>query len=69
MNILLFVLVFAGVILIHELGHYLLALFFKIEVEEFGFGLPPRAFRFWRRAGYFILNEKRTPARSKPSGG
>lgn len=59
MNILLFVLVFAGVIIIHELGHYLVALFFKIEVEEFGIGLPPRVFRYWRNAGYFILNDKR----------
>ncbi len=59
MNITLFILVFAGVIIIHELGHYLVALLFKIEVEEFGLGLPPRAFRYWRNAGFFILNDKR----------
>jgi len=29
---------------IHELGHFLLAKKFKIEVEEFGLGLPPRIF-------------------------
>ncbi|MEK7521026.1 MAG: M50 family metallopeptidase [Patescibacteria group bacterium] len=29
-------------ILIHELGHFLAAKFFKLKVEEFGFGFPPR---------------------------
>lgn len=30
-------------ILIHEIGHYSAAKFFKVKVEEFGFGLPPKA--------------------------
>ena len=29
-------------ILAHELGHFWVARFFKIKVEEFGLGLPPR---------------------------
>ncbi|MBI5147943.1 MAG: RIP metalloprotease RseP [Parcubacteria group bacterium] len=29
-------------ILIHESGHFLAAKFFKLKVEEFGFGFPPR---------------------------
>lgn len=29
-------------VIIHELGHFLLAKKFGIKVEEFGFGLPPR---------------------------
>lgn len=29
-------------VLIHELGHFLVAKIFNIKVEEFGFGLPPK---------------------------
>lgn len=32
----------AVLILIHELGHFLAAKFFRVPVEEFGFGFPPR---------------------------
>ncbi len=38
-----FVVLLTLLIIIHELGHYLSAVFFKVEVEEFGFGLPPKA--------------------------
>ena len=31
-------------ILAHEFGHFFSALFFKIKVEEFGFGFPPKIF-------------------------
>jgi len=51
---LIFFLAFAGMILVHELGHFLAARLFGIEVEEFGFGLPPRALVFWRLKGYFL---------------
>ncbi len=37
-----FVLVFAGIILVHELGHFIVARLLRIEVEEFGIGFPPR---------------------------
>lgn len=50
-----FVLVFAGVVLIHEFGHFIVARLFKIEVEEFGFGLPPRALTLYRQKGYLLL--------------
>lgn len=53
MTLLLVLLVFGGMIFLHELGHYLAARFFKIEVEEFGFGIPPRVWRFWRLPGSF----------------
>lgn len=51
MTLLLVALVFGGMIFLHELGHYLAARLFKIEVEEFGFGIPPRLWRFWRAPG------------------
>jgi regulator of sigma E protease len=56
---LIFIAVFAGVILIHEFGHYIVSLLFKVEVEEFGIGLPPRAWKIWRKKGYFLLNDRR----------
>ncbi|MDD3862166.1 MAG: site-2 protease family protein, partial [Candidatus Gracilibacteria bacterium] len=38
-----FVAIFSLLILIHELGHFTMAKKAGIKVEEFGFGLPPRA--------------------------
>lgn len=38
-------------ILIHEFGHYSAARFFKVVVEEFGFGLPPKAKTLFRKDG------------------
>lgn len=43
MTIIIFLLVLTVLVLIHELGHYLVARKFNIKVEEFGIGLPPRA--------------------------
>lgn len=41
-TILTFLIVLSVLVLVHELGHFLVAKFFKIKVEEFGFGFPPR---------------------------
>jgi regulator of sigma E protease len=38
----IFVAVFAGVIITHEFGHFIVARLLKVEVEEFGIGFPPR---------------------------
>jgi regulator of sigma E protease len=38
-----FLIILSVLVLIHELGHYLVARKFNIKVEEFGFGFPPRA--------------------------
>lgn len=51
MTFIIFVLVFGGMVFVHELGHFLAAKFFKIEVEEFGFGLPPKVFTLFRWQG------------------
>lgn len=37
-----FILIFSVLILVHELGHFLMAKRAGIKVEEFGLGLPPR---------------------------
>lgn len=41
--IVLFVLVLGGIVLVHELGHFLTARALNVRVLEFGFGFPPRA--------------------------
>lgn len=44
MTVVLFVIVLAILVLIHELGHFLAAKKNGVKVEEFGFGFPPRLF-------------------------
>ena len=39
----IFIFTLLVLVLIHELGHFLVAKKFGIKVEEFGFGIPPRA--------------------------
>src|SRR3712207_7881083 len=39
----LFILILGGLVLVHELGHFLTARAFNVRVLEFGFGFPPRA--------------------------
>lgn len=43
MFVLVFIITILVLVLIHELGHFLVAKKFNIKVLEFGFGLPPRA--------------------------
>ena len=42
MMIIEFILIFGVLLFIHEFGHFIFAKLFKINVEEFGFGFPPR---------------------------
>lgn len=44
MSILIFLLVLIILILVHELGHFAVAKFFGIRVDEFGLGFPPKLF-------------------------
>jgi len=55
----IFVLVFAGIILLHEFGHYIVARMLNIEVEEFGIGFPPRLLRLWRGKGSILIGKER----------
>lgn len=56
-TVLAFALLLTLLIIIHELGHYGMAKFFKVDVEEFGFGLPPKAKKLFTHAGTeFTLN-------------
>lgn len=48
MGIFLAILVFGLVVFVHEMGHFLLAKFNKIRVDEFSIGMGPRLFSFTR---------------------
>ncbi|HEX2996244.1 MAG TPA: M50 family metallopeptidase [Anaerolineales bacterium] len=53
---LIFILAFGGMVLIHEFGHFIVARWSGIEVEEFGIGLPsPGALTLWVSKGYLLL--------------
>jgi regulator of sigma E protease len=52
-----FVIALGILVFLHELGHYLVARMFNIEVEEFGIGFPPRLVRLFTLWGTeFTLN-------------
>lgn len=79
-TILIFLLILSVLVLVHEFGHFLVAKLFKIKVEEFGFGLPPRAFGFkkgetvysvnWLPIGGFVrlFGEDKAPLRQGSEG-
>lgn len=52
-----FLIILTPIVIIHELGHFWAAKLSKIRVEEFGFGLPPRAVKLFERNGtIYTLN-------------
>lgn len=52
-----FLIILTPLVIIHELGHFWAAKLSKIRVEEFGFGLPPRAVKLFERNGtVYTLN-------------
>jgi len=40
--IIVFVIILSVIVFIHELGHFMVARYFGVKCDEFGFGLPPR---------------------------
>ena len=54
--ILTIILFIAILILVHEVGHFLLARNFKIKVEEFGIGFPPRIFKIKKNETIYSFN-------------
>jgi len=51
MNVIIFIIILGILVFVHELGHFLFAKLFKIRVDEFGFGYPPRAKKIGRWRG------------------
>jgi regulator of sigma E protease len=57
LNILEFVIAFGVLVFLHEFGHFIAARLSGIEVEEFGFGFPPKIVKLFRWKGTdFTLN-------------
>src|SRR3989338_4567162 len=55
LTVIVFVALLSLLVFVHELGHFLAARFFGIQVEEFGFGFPPRLIsRRWGKTLYSI---------------
>lgn len=52
----IFLLVLTLLVFIHELGHFLAARLFKIRVDEFAIGFPPRIWSFMRKGTRFAIN-------------
>lgn len=46
MTVLIVIAILVLLIVTHEFGHFIFAKLFKVKVEEFGIGYPPRAFLF-----------------------
>ena len=58
LTLLIFILAFGGMVIIHEFGHFIVARLCKIEVEEFGIGLPtPGALTLWSNKGHLLLDD------------
>ena len=55
-TILVFLLILSVLVLVHELGHFLMAKKLGIKVEEFGFGLPPRLFGIKKGETIYSIN-------------
>lgn len=62
MNIVLAVLILGGIILFHELGHFIFAKLSGIEVTEFSLGMGPRLLSF-------VKGETRYSLKLLPFGG
>ena len=48
--------ILAGLVLAHEFGHFAIAKAFRVKVEEFGIGFPPRLFSVKRGETRYSLN-------------
>lgn len=52
----IFLIVLSILVFVHELGHFLMAKLFKIRVDEFAVGFPPKIFSFKKGETTYALN-------------
>lgn len=50
-SVIAFLVILSGLVLLHELGHFVVARLFGVKADEFGFGFPPRAIGFVKENG------------------
>lgn len=56
MTLLLFLIIISILVFVHELGHFLVAKWKGIKVEEFGLGFPPRLVAVKRKETVYSIN-------------
>ncbi len=57
MSVIIFLIILSVLVIVHELGHFGVAKYFGIRVDEFGLGYPPKAKKLFRWKGTdFTLN-------------
>ncbi len=57
MTIIIFLIVLGILVFVHELGHFLIAKYYGVRVDEFAIGFPPRALTLGKRDGTtYVLN-------------
>ena len=56
MSVILFIIILAILVFVHELGHFLIAKGSGVRVDEFSVGFPPRLFSFKRGETLYSLN-------------
>lgn len=56
MTVIIFIIVLAVLILVHELGHFIFAKKTGMRVDEFGIGFPPRIFAFKKGETEYSIN-------------
>ena len=57
LSILTFLLILVPLVILHELGHLITALIFKVKVHEFGIGFPPKLFSLWTGNTDVLISE------------
>lgn len=55
-TVLIFIIILGILVLVHELGHFVMAKRAGMKVEEFGFGFPPRLFGFKKGETVYSIN-------------
>ncbi len=56
MTIILFIIILVVLVFVHEFGHFIAAKFFRIRVDEFAIGFPPRLFGFTKGETKYSVN-------------